>query len=210
MKKSLSTQVTILIVLMLSLSFLCACSNDNEYNNSANTINQTLTESDKNALLFMLEEEKLARDTYIFLNNEWSLNQFANIKNSEQTHMNAVESLLIQYDIEYNILPIGEFANQDLQNFYDQFILDGSVSQINALKIGATIEDLDIVDLQNYIEATTNTDLISVFNSLRCGSRNHLRSFVFGIENSGSTYEPQFLSLQEYEIILSSSHEQCN
>ena len=90
MKKSLSTQVTILIVLMLSLSFLCACSNDNEDNNSANTINQTLTESDKNALLFMLEEEKLARDTYIFLNNEWSLNQFANIKNSEQTHMNAV------------------------------------------------------------------------------------------------------------------------
>lgn len=210
MKKSLSTQVTILIVLMLSLSFLCACSNDNEDNNSANTINQTLTESDKNALLFMLEEEKLARDTYIFLNNEWSLNQFANIKNSEQTHMNAVESLLIQYDIEYNILPIGEFANQDLQNFYDQFILDGSVSQINALKIGATIEDLDIVDLQNYIEATTNTDLISVFNSLRCGSRNHLRSFVFGIENSGSTYEPQFLTSEEYNTIINGSHERCN
>ena len=58
MKKSLSTQVTILIVLMLSLSFLCACSNDNEDNNSANTINQTLTESDKNALLFMLEEDR--------------------------------------------------------------------------------------------------------------------------------------------------------
>lgn len=210
MKRSLSTLVIISMLLLLSVSFLCACSNDNEGNNNANTLDQTLNESDRNALLFMLEEERLARDTYIFLNNEWSLNQFANIKNSEQTHMNAVESMLIQYDIQYNILPIGEFENQDLQNFYNQFILDGSVSQINALKIGATIEDLDIVDLQNYIEATTNIDLISVFNSLQCGSRNHLRSFVFGIENLGSTYEPQFLSTEAYSTIISASHEQCN
>lgn len=209
MKKSLSTLVILSMLLLLSVSFLCACSNDNEGNNTY-TLDQTLNESDRNALLFMLEEEKLARDTYIFLNNQWSLNQFANIKNSEQTHMDAVESLLIQYDIEYNILPIGEFANQDLQNFYNQFILDGSVSQISALKIGATIEDLDIVDLQNYIEVTTNTDLISVFNSLRCGSRNHLRSFVFGIENSGSTYEPQFLTSEEYNTIINGSHERCN
>lgn len=210
MKKPLSTRVTLLIVLMLSLSFLCACSDDNEENNSENTLTQNLNESGKNALLFMLEEEKLARDIYILLYNQWSLNQFANIKNSEQMHMDAVESMLIQYDIEYNILPIGEFENQDLQNFYNQFILDGSVSQINALKIGATIEDLDIVDLQNYIEATTNIDLISVFYSLQCGSRNHLRSFVFGIENLGSTYEPQFLSTEAYSTIISAIHEQCN
>ncbi|MDY2586848.1 DUF2202 domain-containing protein [Winogradskyella aquimaris] len=210
MKKPLSTRVTLLIVLMLSLSFLCACSDDNEENNSENTLTQNLNESDKNALLFMLEEEKLARDTYIFLNNQWSLNQFANIKNSEQMHMNAIEALLIQYNINYSILPIGEFFNQDLQNFYDQFTTEGSVSQINALKIGATIEDLDIVDLQDYIGLTTNTDLISVFNSLQCGSRNHLRSFVNGIENYGSIYEPQFLTSEDYYTIISSGHEQCN
>ena len=209
MKKSLSTQLTLLLVFVLSLSFLSACSDDEGDNTNENVLNQTLTESDINALLFMLEEEKLARDTYRYLNNEWSLNQFANIKNSEQTHMDAVENLLIQYDIEYTILPEGEFANQTLQNYYNQFILDGSLSQANALQIGATIEDLDIVDLRDYLVVTTNSDLISVFNSLQCGSRNHLRSFVFGIENTGNTYLPQFLSLEEYNAIIDGSHEQC-
>ncbi|MAX70611.1 MAG: hypothetical protein CMC76_05840 [Flavobacteriaceae bacterium] len=209
MKKSLPTQLTLLLVFVLSLSFLSACSDDNGDNTNENVLNQNLTESDINALLFMLEEEKLARDTYRYLNNEWSLNQFANIKNSEQTHMDAVENLLIQYDIEYTILPEGEFANQTLQNYYNQFILDGSLSQANALQIGATIEDLDIVDLRDHLEASTNLDLISVFNSLQCGSRNHLRSFVFGIENIGDNYIPQFLSLEEYSTIIDGSHEQC-
>lgn len=211
MKKFSITSVLVIIIMTMSLSFLYACDSDNDNNNpNNNVLNQTLTDADKEALLFMLEEEKLARDTYIFLNNQWALNQFANIKNSEQMHMDAVENLLIQYNVEYTILPEGQFENQTLQNFYNQFIVDGAVSQSNALQIGATIEDLDIVDLVDYINATSNTALINVFESLQCGSRNHLRSFVFGIENAGNTYTPQFLSQEDYDAIIAGSHEQCN
>lgn len=211
MKKFSITSVLVIIIMTMSLSFLYACDSDNDNNNQNNNVlNQTLTDADKEALLFMLEEEKLARDTYIFLNNQWALNQFANIKNSEQMHMDAVENLLIQYNIEYTILPEGQFENQTLQNFYNQFIVDGAVSQANALQIGATIEDLDIVDLVDYINATSNTALINVFESLQCGSRNHLRSFVFGIENAGNTYTPQFLSQEDYDAIIAGTHEQCN
>lgn len=211
MKKFSITSVLVIIIMTMSLSFLYACDSDNDNNNQNNNVlNQTLTDADKEALLFMLEEEKLARDTYIFLNNQWALNQFANIKNSEQMHMDAVENLLIQYNVEYTILPEGQFENQTLQNFYNQFIVDGAVSQSNALQIGATIEDLDIVDLVDYINATSNTALINVFESLQCGSRNHLRSFVFGIENAGNTYTPQFLSQEVYDAIIAGSHEQCN
>jgi len=211
MKKFSITSVLVIIIMTMSLSFLYACDSDNDNNNpNNNVLNQTLTDADKEALLFMLEEEKLARDTYIFLNNQWALNQFANIKNSEQMHMDAVENLLIQYNVEYTILPEGQFENQTLQNFYNQFIVDGAVSQANALQIGATIEDLDIVDLVDYINATSNTALINVFESLQCGSRNHLRSFIFGIENAGNTYTPQFLSQEDYDAIIAGSHEQCN
>lgn len=211
MKKFSITSVLVIIIMTMSLSFLYACDSDNDNNNpNNNVLNQTLTDTDKEALLFMLEEEKLARDTYIFLNNQWALNQFANIKNSEQMHMDAVENLLIQYNVEYTILPEGQFENQTLQNFYNQFIVDGAVSQANALQIGATIEDLDIVDLVDYINATSNTALINVFESLQCGSRNHLRSFVFGIENAGNTYTPQFLSQEDYDAIIAGTHEQCN
>lgn len=209
MKKIPQTRAVALLILSLSLSFLYACSDDvNEANR--NNENQILTELDSASLLFMLEEEKLARDTYAYLNNLWSLNQFANIKNSEQSHMNAIENLLIQYDIEYTILPLGEFVNQDLQVFYDQFVVDGAVSKDNALQIGATIEDLDIVDLQDYIDATSNTDLITVFNRLQCGSRNHLRSFVTTIISNNNTYSPQFLTEIEFNTILQGNHEQCN
>lgn len=198
------------IIVLFSLAFFTACNKEdtNETLNQNNT--EFLSEEDKKALLFMLEEEKLARDTYTYLNNLWSINQFKNIKNSEQTHMDAVEKLLIKYNIDYTILPVGQFENKELQDFYNQFKIDGSVSKENAFQIGATIEDLDIVDLQEFIAATSNTTLIDVFENLVCGSRNHLRSFVKGVTNSGSVYTPQFLTQEEYNSIITSSQEQCN
>lgn len=209
MKKLLNNGVIPVLVLTVLFTFLTACSNDNDEVN-IDKIDQTLTDDDIAALLFMLEEEKLARDTYSYLDNLWAINQFTNIKNSEQTHMNAVENLLIQYNIAYNILPVGEFTDQDLQNYYNQFVIDGAVSKSNAFQIGATIEDLDIVDLQNNLNQTKNTTIIPVFESLQCGSRNHLRSFVKGLENIGDNYTPQFLSQNEYDRIIEGSQEKCN
>lgn len=208
MKKLQVFRAVPLLLFITSLTFLSSCTDDDNTDNE--TVNQTITESDKAALIFMLEEEKLARDTYAYLDDLWSVNQFANIKNSEQTHMNAVENLLIQYNLDYIILPVGEFANQDLQNLYDQFVIDGAVSSANAFQIGATIEDLDIVDLQSNLDATTNSAIISIFEKLQCGSRNHLRSFIATIELSGNTYVPQFLTQEEFNLIINSTNEKCS
>lgn len=170
----------------------------------------SIVDEDEAALLFMLEEEKLARDTYKFLNDYWDIVQFGNIMQSEQFHMDAVEALLNTYDIEYEILGEGVFQNEDLQAWYDKFVEDGVVDEVSALKVGATIEDLDIVDLEEQIQASSNTDITEVFSSLQCGSRNHLRSFVQSIENLGETYTPQFLAQEDFDNILEGSHEQCN
>lgn len=190
-----------IVIALLSFS----CSDDDNNSNST-----SLSQEEKDGLLYMLEEEKLARDTYIYMNNLWGLNQFNNIKNSEQSHMDAIVSILEQNDIEYTILPQGEFSYQNLQDLYNQFVINGQVSSESALLIGATIEDLDIVDLEDYINDSTNSVLISTYENLQCGSRNHLRSFVTAIENLGFTYTPQFLTLEEYEAILNSIQEQCN
>ncbi len=172
--------------------------------------NASILQEDADALLFMLEEEKLARDTYEFLDKTWGLNQFANIKKSEQTHMNAIEDLLKQNKISYTILPEGVFSNQELQTHYDTFKVEGAKSIIDALQIGATIEDLDIKDLENYVSLTKNSNLISVYQNLICGSRNHLRSFIRGLDKNGGTYTPQFISQDAFDRILSGSQEQCN
>jgi len=203
----------------LFVGFMLSCSDNDDFNgmNAENNLIETdniqnvdLTEADIDALLFMLEEEKLARDTYKFLNDLWNINQLSNIGNSEQSHMDAIINLLDANMIEYSILPNGEFFDSELQALFDQFAIEGSLSTENALQIGATIEDLDIVDLQEYIDATSNSALKDVFSSLQCGSRNHLRSFISSIENTGNSYTPQFLTQEEYNLIISSNHEQCN
>jgi hypothetical protein len=196
-------------LLAIIVPFIISCSNDD--NNNPEAINSIeLVQTDTDALLFMLEEEKLARDTYEFLDGQWGINQFANIKKSEQSHMNAIINLLELSNTPYTILPYGEFEDEALQNYYNQFVESGQISLSNALQIGATIEDLDIVDLEEYIDNTTDTSLISVFESLKCGSGNHLRSFVSTIESIGDTYTAQFLTEEEYNQIISGSNEKCN
>ncbi|MDO6601598.1 DUF2202 domain-containing protein [Arenibacter palladensis] len=195
---------------IFGLPFLLAVFSCNNDDSSVADLNNTnLTNEDSAALLFMLEEEKLARDTYTYLENLWEINQFSNIKKSEQSHMDAVSGLLDQYNISYTLLSYGEFNNPDIQTLYDQFIDYGSENRANALEVGANIEDLDIVDLDNFIDATTNSAMIKVFESLQCGSRNHLRSFVTAIEVSGNTYEPQYLTQEDYTLIINDSREQC-
>lgn len=222
MKASMARFGSILasVLLVSIMIFGCSDSNDdtidfqidNGMGDAISDVNDTssITEQDKSALLFMLEEEKLARDTYKFLNTYWGIVQFENIQRSEQSHMDAVESLLKVYNIEYEILEDGQFGNEDLQAWYDKFVSDGIVDEVAALTVGATIEDLDIVDLEEHIQATSNTDIAEVFSSLQCGSRNHLRSFTQSLENLGDAYSPQFLTQEAYESILDGSREQCN
>jgi hypothetical protein len=85
----------------------------------------------------------------------------------------------------------------------------GKTSDGKWVIFGATIEDLDIVDLQKYISETQNAQIISVYQSLQCGSRNHLRSFTGSLVFYDATYTPQFLSLEEYNSIVNSTQEQC-
>lgn len=82
----------------------------------------------------------------------------------------------------------GVFENQDLQNLFTKLVEQGSVSLIDALKVGAIIEDLDIQDLQELNNITDNQDISAVYNNLEKGSRNHLRSFTKVIERNGGTY----------------------
>jgi hypothetical protein len=212
MKTSHLKKITWFMVLIVGVGSITSCSKDDDKDILiANPITgEQINEADKAALSFMLEEEKLARDTYFYLDSVWSINQFANIKYSEQDHMNTVENLLKSYDIPYQIEPMGVFQDSLLQSLYDQFKADGVQSRISAFIIGATIEDLDIVDLRNYLSKTTNQNLIDVFKILECGSNNHLRSFIKGLDKEGGNYTPQYLTQSEYDIIINGTNAPCN
>jgi len=204
MKKIIGSTLVILSVLSFMIAFN-ACNDDDD--NGGNV--PVLDQADKEALLFMLEEEKLARDTYMFLLEKWNQAIFLNIMTSEQSHMDAVSNLLDKYSVSYEILDHGEFVNSELQALYEDLTGQGQLTIQDGMAVGATIEDLDIVDLEEFIQATENNQLIDVFSSLQCGSRNHLRSFVSNLELIGGEYTPQFLTQEWYEEILDAPMEQC-
>ncbi len=174
-----------------------------------NLPNETLSQEEIDGLLLMREEEKLARDVYQTLYEQWGLKIFTNIAQSEQTHTEAVRDLLEKYNIADPVTDdtIGVFVNTDMQKLYTDLVAQGSESEAAALTVGATIEDLDIKDLQELIAKTDNQDIALVYENLTRGSRNHLRAFTRQLTMRGETYEPQYLSVEDYTSIVSSSQE---
>lgn len=169
-----------------------------------------ITAEEEEMLIFSREEEKLARDVYLEMYTMHNMNIFNNIASSEQTHMDKVLCLLQHYGLEDPAsTEVGEFNNAYLQGLYDELIALGSSSKLNAMIAGATIEDLDINDLEEFMLEATNSAVLSVFGSLCCGSRNHLRSFYDQILNRGGTYVPQYISQEYFDWIVSTEAENC-
>ncbi|MEN8806952.1 MAG: DUF2202 domain-containing protein [Desulfobacterales bacterium] len=139
----------------------------------------SLSEKEKEALLFVREEEKLARDVYLALGEKWELAVFSNIAESEQQHMDKVLYLLGKYGLQdpAENKQIGEFTNQDLQTLYNELLAQGIQSVTEALRAGVIIEETDIADLEDHLELTDNNDIIQVFTNLLNGSENHLAAF---------------------------------
>ena len=170
---------------------------------------EELSEGEINALTFMREEEKLARDVYLYLYERWETRIFSNIAKSEQRHMNTILCLIEKYKLQDPVgtKPVGVFQNENLQALYTTLTETGSESLEAAFIVGATIEDLDINDLNMEIEAADNEDLIAVFNELNRGSRNHLRGFMKNLTNIEATYAPQYISTELFEEIISTETE---
>ena len=171
---------------------------------TSNDLEQTEIEG----IVFMREEEKLARDVYLTLADIWDLRIFANIARAEQTHMDAVLGLMDNYGIEDPVAEndIGVFVNPDLQQMYDELVALGSESVESALKVGALIEEVDIEDLVIYLEATIPGDVTTVYELLLSGSENHLRAFTSQLASAGIAYEPTVLEADVYEAIISSDN----
>jgi hypothetical protein len=58
---------------------------------------------------------------------------------------------------------------------------------------------------QEKIESATNPSVIMVYGHLLEGSKAHLRAFVGQLSLNGVTYEPQFLSQEEFDSIIAGS-----
>ena len=162
-------------------------------------------------LEFMREEEKLAHDVYVALHAFWGVPVFANIAESETEHTTAILDLLLKHGIEDPAAgkPEGVFEDPQLQQLYDALVAAGQASLVDALKVGALIEETDIQDIVQRQALTDEDDILRVYGSLLCGSRNHLRAFAAQLLAQGVAYEAQVIPQAEWDAIAASARETC-
>ncbi|MHB8799208.1 MAG: DUF2202 domain-containing protein [Thermoanaerobaculia bacterium] len=170
---------------------------------------ETLSSAEAAEVSFMREEEKFARDVYRALFAAHGDRAFANIAAAEQRHMDLVKLLLDRYglaDPSATAAP-GEFKDTRLATLYADLVAKGKVSLVEALKVGATIEDLDLADLAKAIAASDNRDVDAVMQNLAKGSRNHLRAFAGRLEALGAPFSAQYLPADDVAAILAAPRE---
>jgi hypothetical protein len=174
-------------------------------------VTAVITDDETNSLVNMREEEKLARDVYYALKEKWGNITFTRISIAENNHMTALNTLLKAYGSSDTVITEkGVFTNQKVQELYNGLVTSGSVSLIDAFKIGALIEEMDINDIQDLLNTTDNENIKMVFDNLERGSRNHLRAFTRQLKLNGLTYNPVYISLEEYNSIINNPVESGN
>ena len=175
-------------------------------------IESELSQEEITSLIHMREEEKLARDVYLTLYETWGQKIFSNIASSEQTHTDAVKTLLSAYKIEDPVTDdsVWVFQIPEMQELYDTLIAQWNLSLGDALTVWAIIEDLDIYDIQEFKKDITNEDILKIYDNLERGSRNHMRAFTKNLSKLGITYTPSYISELQYQEIIASEQERGN
>jgi hypothetical protein len=165
-----------------------------------------LSAAEADSLAFMREEEQFAHDVYAVSATLWSTPVFANITASEATHSAAVKALLDRYPVADPLagMATGTFKSPAFQLLYANLVTASRTNLIEALKVGAQIEELDMRDITVQKAGIDNADILMVYDNLLRGSRNHLRAFMKVLVQQGGSYVPQYISQAEFDAIVDS------
>jgi hypothetical protein len=138
-----------------------------------------ITSEETADLIYIRELEKLARDVYTVMDQQWGKSVFENIAVSEQRHMDAILRLLGHYSIADPVGTNGPgvFANEELGILYTELVERGKISLEEAYLVGVLIEETDIEDLNSALARTEKRNIELVYENLLNASENHLSSF---------------------------------
>jgi hypothetical protein len=170
---------------------------------------QYVTPVNKATLAVMREQQKLARDVYDSMHKVWGLALFEEIGSAEAAHMEAVKSLLDQFVVADPVAATGDtpgkFVHRRFQQLYDSLVVLGTASPEGAFRVGAFVEEMDIVDLQRAVQATSSSDLKAIYKYMVVGSERHLLAFSRRLKRLGVIYQPVLLRAWEYERLVGAS-----
>lgn len=137
-----------------------------------------LTPVEATGVLYLKQEEKVARDVYQALSLRWEHVTFRNIATAEQRHMDAIDGLIARYGLtDSTPTEAGRFSIPELQKLHDDLLAQGNASLADALGVGVKIEEADIADLDEAIGVTREPSILRVYGNLRRASGRHLNAF---------------------------------
>jgi hypothetical protein len=195
----------------------------------ASTDGIVLDFNEQTHLEFMREEEKLARDVYIELSTMYPDHPiFGKIDDSEQRHTDAVKAMIEKYGLEDPNTNdnVGVYTGADYGWYFtekfQQLVGKASVSELDALYVGAFIEELDMMDINQcpkvIVETdngindvsecgkiyTDNADVDRLYAALLDGSDSHLEGYVKNIEKyiGEGNYQAQVLPQEQVDELL--------
>jgi hypothetical protein len=99
----------------------------------------------------------------------------------------------------------GHFETPAVQARYDALLARGQTSLIEALKVGALVEEQDIADLRVLAAATDSPELKSAVTALEQASRHHLNAFVGNLRAREIDYAAQVLTPAEVAEITAAA-----
>jgi len=130
-------------------------------------------------LIYMIEEEKMARDLYDAFFDQTGSTVFDRISDSEQQHYDTLITVADAAGIDLSAISttVGVFTNPEIQSLYDLLLAQGSLSLDAAYEVGVLVEQTDIADLQNYITGEDIGIVGTIYEHLEVGSEHHLATF---------------------------------
>lgn len=153
-----------------------------------------------NLLRAQVDEETMAAQVYRALGKSYALKPFEHIPLAEDAHAAAVRKILA--DTAFPASPADTLTDEKFVTLRDELIARGNTSELEALRVGAFIEERDIQDLRLVMAATKSASVLETLHWLEMGSHHHLNAFVRHLKMRGEPYTPQLLGQAEFDAIV--------
>ncbi len=152
----------------------------------------------QSALLFQIDEERMARELYTAFAEKWGLRPFQHIPQAEARHESILRQLATRAGLTVPAAVAGRFAAAEVQQRYDALLALGLESADSALRAGAFVEEQDIADLRALLATSDSAELKQIVAALEQASGHHLGAFVRLLTARGVTYTPQVLAPDDF------------
>ena len=135
----------------------------------------------------------------------WNDPMYADLWVDKQQDAEAMLSLLGSYDLPDPSagLDAGYYDDQELRGKYLRALAEGSLSLTDSYRSAARVMEWGILEIQEALAVTDNEDVILAYRQVAEHSASSLRTIVDKLADTGILYEPQALSPEEYDKVIS-------